>query len=350
MSVLGIFDFIKDNLPNAPRVAYFTNGQLYKMTPKSKRVWDDPRDAQYIVSDGVRYDMSSVSDIKRMTIPSFAMTDCMSELGVRGALDYVLRMKAGQQYNQKNKELCSAFLWKSTEMMMANKSGGWRSSDFKRLINWHAELGMFDQSKKAREFLKTVNIRDQVSDKNGEDDEFAILFRDNAFRDARRYHSDLVVFPAIGNLVCCAECAKALGRVYSISGRSTVFPALPDYVKKHGNFHHGCRCTMEPYFDDINDGKITYRGKYVNAIKYSQRAWRDNRTAEEKKYYNEFLEKQAKEVQKEKDRDEYYLLMENCPEEAPKSFSSYRRMKGAKSKNFLKLCDIAKSKGIEIIT
>ena len=342
---MGFFDFITDNLPNATKIAYFRNGQLYKMTPKSKNVWDDPRDAQFVVSDGIRYNMNSVQDIKNMAIPTFYPTNCMDGIGVRGALDYVLRMMAGQQFEIKNKDICSALLWKSTEMMIANKSGGWDADDFKRLIYWHVELGMFDESKKAREYLRIANIPQN----DNEFDSYAISFRNTAFANAKRFKGDLVCFPSSGNLVCCSECAKAIGRVYSISGKSKVFPALPAYVHEHGNFHTGCRCTMEYYSDGIvYDGKIMYRGRFVDAIKNSQRDWKDTRTAEEKRYYNEYLEEQAKEEQKEKDRDEYYLIMENLPNDTPKSFSSYRRMKNAKSKNFLKLYEMAKEKGIEI--
>lgn len=129
---------------------YFKNGQLYKIIGNQEN-WYDPK---YIVSDGVKYDMSNPQSIKSIRIPAFGISDVMSGYGPTGMLDYVLRMKAGNCFNRNEYALCSVLLWKSTELMFENKHCNWKQSDFERLINWHREMGMEEEAEKAKKYLE----------------------------------------------------------------------------------------------------------------------------------------------------------------------------------------------------
>ena len=141
--------------PNAQTI-YFRDGKLYKVYPTDEESWYD---ARYLVSDGKTYDLENVHDIQRIPIPRFSEHDSMMEAyGVTGLLDYVIRMKAGALYNRNEKELCSACLWKSTELMFSNKSCAWRKSDYTRLIKWHLQLGMEEEAEKARIYLEKKGI------------------------------------------------------------------------------------------------------------------------------------------------------------------------------------------------
>lgn len=51
---------------------------------------------------------------------------------------------------------------------------------------------------------------------------------------------------------------------------------------------------------------------------------------------------------KDRDRNEYYHIVYTLPYDAPKSFSAYRRMKNAKTENFLELAKKAEQRGIYI--
>lgn len=53
-------------------------------------------------------------------------------------------------------------------------------------------------------------------------------------------------------------------------------------------------------------------------------------------------------IQESKDREQYYWLLENIPDIAPKSFGGYRRMKNNNSTNYQKLVDKVKSNGKNI--
>ena len=112
---------------------------MYKVYPSDQESWYD---ARYLVSDGATYDLENVHDIQKIPTPKFAKFDSMMDgYGITGSLDYVIRMKAGAFYNRNEKELCSACLWKSTQLMLANTAVRWKKKDFERLINCHLELG-----------------------------------------------------------------------------------------------------------------------------------------------------------------------------------------------------------------
>ncbi len=133
---------------------YFKNGKMYKVYPTDKESWYD---ARYLVSDGIMYDLENINDLKRIPIPNFELCGMSEGYGVTGSLDYVMRMKAGNLYGR-DSELCSACLWKSTELMFANKHMGWRKNDYMRLINWHKKLGMQDEVEKAKVYLMDRGI------------------------------------------------------------------------------------------------------------------------------------------------------------------------------------------------
>ena len=330
---------------------YFKNGTLYQTHPSNAENWYD---ARYLVSDGVKYDLEKVEDLRKIPIPNFPKcTNVMAGYGVTGSLDYVLRMKAGNLYARREKDLCSACLWKSTEMMLANEGIGWKKDDYFRIVYWHNDLGMFEEAKKAKEYLLTFD----VCVKN-HFDIYAKKIRDIVLEKSQSFGTDLIAFNDFGG-GCCSECAKMRGRVYSISGKSKVFPKLPEYVLENGNFHPGCRCMMSLFFE--NETELFYKGERANAKALSRRPWVDDRDEKERQLYKEYLNNIQKDIAHIKKREEYSIkkgmaqrefdqILMYLPELAPKSITGYMRMKTSKSKNFIKLFNAAKEKGIDIKT
>lgn len=143
-----------DIIPDGQTV-YFRNGKMYKVHPTDKESWYD---ARYLVSDGVLYDLENLESIKSIRTPRWEMLDVMQGYGVTGSLDYVLRMKAGNLFNRKEKELCSTCLWKSTELMFSNTLMGWRKDDYTRLVYWHVQLEMYEEVEKAKNYLMQKGI------------------------------------------------------------------------------------------------------------------------------------------------------------------------------------------------
>lgn len=134
--------------------AFFKNGKLYKLSPSDTENWYD---AKYIVSDGIIYDLGYAEDIKKIPIPQFKRLEG-DNYGVTGMLDYVLRMKSRYLYQRKEKELCSACLWKTTEMMFANPLCKWSKKDYERILKYHLLLGMDEEAERAKKYLESKGI------------------------------------------------------------------------------------------------------------------------------------------------------------------------------------------------
>lgn len=334
---MGIFDiFFKNNDSKNKITLYFSNGYLIKTEPESV---ENIYDCRYIVSDGIKYDLLDVKSIKSICVPKFQLIDYFSSFGATGSLDYIIRMKAGKYFNDNKKELCSACLWKSTELMLANKFYAWKKEDYERLVIWHYEMKMFSDGEQAKKYLEQNGVY------KNKFDSIALSIKNSTFDSLRQFRTDLVVFHGYESGTC-PECAKMIGRVYSVSGNDKRFPKLPEYTKVHGNFHSGCRCTMSVYFYEMNF--IFHHGEEVNAVNSSNRPWEDDRTEHELNAYKSYLDYIADIEKKENDRKEYQILIDKLPDIAPKSFGAYRKMKNSKTKNFERILVSAKQAGIDI--
>ena len=326
-------------------IAFFENGYLSKMRPNNRDVFSDARYSDYIVIGDRIYDMNCANDIRAIPVPNFGRVDTMSGDGSLGSLDYVLRMMAGGHFDdgekgiESEKELCSALLWKSTELMLANDHCGWSHNDFNRLIDWHFKLKMFDEGRKAVEYLEsqpryTENTFDQCA-------KGIIKY---VIPNAISYTNGLVMYSDLGH-PCCGECAKMIGRVYTVKNGLSKYPKLPNYARAHGNFHPGCRCSITAFSPDF----FYVKGKKANPFIASHRPYVDDRTEEQKRGYQDYLDLLEKEKQEEIDRRIYYFLLEVLPEELiPKTFGAFRRIKNSNSKKYQRITEYLQEKNIKL--
>lgn len=158
-------------------------------------------------------------------------------------------------------------------------------------------------------------------------------------RHINEVKSDLIVF--YGSRLCPC-CSIYNHRIFSKSGKDKRFPSfskLPDKMKVTNCPECGVFIGFGAYHAD------NFSNKLKDDIKKSNRPFNDSRTAEEKRLY---AEKKQSEMQTEIDRSEFEWLCLNLEDKAPKSLSGYRRMKNAKSANFLKLVEAAADKGYQI--
>lgn len=336
--------------PSAPTNAneqtiYFKNGKMYKVYPTDKESWYD---ARYLVSDGKMYDLENVKDIIRIPIPEFDPHASMMEgYGVTGSLDYVIRMKAG---NARKKGLIneSDELYKKAIALM-QESGIYY--DIKPYLYFAKDLlrdGRFEDSereeKRAYEIFEKVNKRLSGS--------YATLSQKlfyDTLNTCKQLHCDyLHIMYHYGT---CEKCSIYHGRVYSISGRDKRFPKLPDFIRRTGQIHSGCRHNIGMIDPELYKA-IDFRNENIDIIKVSNRPFVVDRTADEISAYEEAQKKIAQRnapyiTQNER---EYYRIKYMLPEIAPKSLSGYTRMKNTKSKNFMKLKELAEQNGINIET
>ncbi len=128
----------------------------------------------------------------------------------------------------------------------------------------------------------------------------------------------------------CEICSIYQGRVFSISGKDTRFPKLPEIILQTGTLHEGCRHEFFPFVYGCSSSAYGHR----DIIKYSNRPFKDYRTKKEKQQYEKMLQD---EQEYDFDKENYELLKIKLPDICPKSFSGYRKMKHSNSNNFAKL-------------
>lgn len=324
----------------------YHNGHVVNVIPMPDGNIYDHRDIIYsantIMSDGDKYDLrsrASISSIKTPVKEYFPTSSIAINLGFTGTLDYVLRMKASQYWNEANYGMSISVLEKAT-VLMQSSSIDWPKKDFFRVVNWLIDLGCLRRAEQWRQWIN-ANIPDDLTT-NPPSKELPYDYQ-KLYADAAAFKTDLV---EVGEVVaCCAKCAKYRRRIYSISGRDRRFPTLPKDI------HQNCALVARPYKDGVMEPSFSCD----NISSYSNRAFDDDRTQEEIALFAkrvEQIEKMQTGLIRQPDpaRTAYYILKKYLPDVAPKSMSGYMRMYNAKSKNYLNIIKAADANSIKLPT
>ena len=128
---------------------------------------------------------------------------------------------------------------------------------------------------------------------------------------------------------CCDKCAPYRNRYYSISGKDKRLPKVPDFFLDIKNWEH-CHVVLQPVYDI--DILIEVSGNQV--ISESNRPFVDDRTAEEKESYQNYLAEKQAEAEKAQDKEDYAELSALYPDSVPKSFGAYRRLRNSNPDKF----------------
>jgi hypothetical protein len=274
------------------------------------------------------YDFDSIEGIESITVADVKAQKLDTDM--LDSIEYVLQRKATEHKKNEKLDLAIACLRKSNELMPYVHTM-YGEKEYMRLVEYLKMDRQFDEARIAEADLR---------EKHPEIFNFDIVKLKNfneTLKRCKEFKTDLV--ECTTHELTCEICSKYQGRIFSTSGKDKRFPKLPDEVYKFGGFHEGCRHSFYAYFE----GSPTSSGG--DPIKISNRPFVDKRTKAEKVEY-EKRKKDAFELSR--DKKEYDDIWEKLPDIAPKSFGGYRKMKNTKSKNYLKLVEAAKEKGIDI--
>ncbi len=341
--------------------AYFKNGILFNVKPRNKQLslYEDRQTAyhaRYIISDGIKYDLENSEDIKAIHIPKYLHNRGISSPVMN--LDYIIKMRLECESRP---TLAVPLAYKVANLMIASNIG-WNKKDFYRLVIQLWSVGEINYAdyllKELKKYVPEVDQKDEVK-----------WHHNNSFDQALRYAKQINTdFIQIGYLGCvCSECAPFQNRIYSISGRDKKFPRLPEFIIKNKGLHcnistdailyyPGCTITQYIYKPDG-----TVASKEIDAPKYSNRPFVDDRSDAEKQNYenwkaNNDKQKSAEDnyfnreywIDKYNERLEYQQIINILGDKAPKSYSGYQRMKKNNTANFQKILELAKENNIKI--
>lgn len=310
---MGLWDKLKQIIFQSPDSKTFDKE---KYNQKNQRV---------IADFSKSFDLNSAVGINSITISDYKKW-LKRAAGVPSYPEQILRKKATEHKRNGKIDLAIECLKKSNEFLPYSDSS-YTNKDYERLIDYLYQAGRFDEakfekSKIEKMFLNNSRIENRLQ---------------LQIKKAVEFGTDLLIMSEIA--CTCEECAKYQGRVFSISGKSTTFPKLPDNFIKNDGVHEGCRHTFSLFYNGISTSP------HGDIVAYSNRPFIDNRTKQQKEdWERETSEKSSYTF----DKENYYWCMEYLGALCPKSFSGYRRMKSTNSANFQKLKNAAKEKGKEI--
>lgn len=342
-------------------IAFYENGELYDIDPRNKKIplYEEREiayQARYIVSDGVKYDLESAESIKSIVVPKFKHKGGISS--PTGNLDYILKMRVGMEHRP---YLAVVLAYKVANLMIASNIG-WGKKDYYKLVTHLWSIGQFQLGDHLLEALKarlpivaTDNEATHIKEKHF----------DTQMSLAKKFGQDYVQI-AFSSAIC-PECAPYQNRIYSISGQDKRFPKLPEFIKKNKGLHCNISIYSTFYYDRDTITQYIYKpngdvvSKEVDAIKYSNRPFIDDRSIYEKNNYDEWKSKDEKRkhsdaeyysreywVMRYNDAIEYEQIIKLMGDKAPKSYNGYRRMKKSNTANFQKIVKIATENGVQI--
>ena len=182
--------------------------------------------------------------------------------------------------------------------------------------------------KKYRHFDKAREIQSEIDARGSDFSSHSLL--EISINNAKKIGTDLLEsdFPKPTD----SKTAMYRGRIFSISGKDTRFPKLPDDITD-------TELMLSPFVFGVSEPMYCKSGK---EIEFSNKPFKDTRSSKEKNEYNEIITSAQEE---QKNRNDYDWIWEHLPDIAPKSLAGYVKMKNSNSKNFQKLQNVAKENG-----
>lgn len=229
------------------------------------------------------YDFNSIEGIR--AIPILKPDKNNLDLPYDERIEYILQGKATEYRKSGNMDLAIECLKKANEIM-PNTYFCYSKKEYLRLVDYLKMSGRNDEADMEIEKIHTMFGNDYLRKAD------RIRIFQDILNTARSLGTDLLEMNYQAE--CCPECAKYQGRVFSISGKDTRFPKLPEQFFKTGTLHDGCKHSLHVFNYSpnvqlchaiIDDSEKGYHLDYVDAIKYSNRPFVDDRSKYEKEYY-----------------------------------------------------------------
>lgn len=293
------------NIPQGEDVAFYRNGVLFQVLPKDDRSLYDNRDraksANYIVSDGVLYNMNDSESITSFPIPKFAEINGMPQTALDLAYNFQVRLK-----KEERPDIAVAMAYKTADLMLASSSISWGKKDYYRVVIQLWSIGKIDEADTLLEYLKQQNPIVAADDEYTEGRKQAFEYN----LSMAKYLNEDYIHTGVSN--CCEKCTPYRNRVYSISGKDKRFPKFSDYIQKpeefcclsYSGFLYYPGCTLTEYKYDKLGNVSEFE---VDAIKHSNRPFVDDRSEYQKAMCNEWTERN----EKRRKHDETYYSREH---------------------------------------
>lgn len=327
---MSIFSFFKKKSGTA-KTTY--NGITFEAPePMSNEVYQEMRKRE-VEHLEAKYDLKTVHGINSIPVPRVRELSSGGLSNVTGRIEYYLMRKAGGYEKAGEVELALACYSKANALMPMSPIAYQRDS-YMLLPRYLRKLRRFDEARIEEEKINTTfpeNSNLSIADE--------LRYRENKaseLRWAAKEGTDLVEVSWISG--CCEKCGKYRGRIFSFTGSDKRFPPFPtDFCEK-------CGLTYFTFIFEISSPMYSKKkGKAL--IKEMNKPFVDSRTEQDLKNYSLVLSREAEEIARKRNQDDYNWLWEYRPDICPKSFSAYMRMKNGQTETYNKIVIEAQKSG-----
>lgn len=187
-----------------------------------------------------RYDMDSLTGINSIPVPA---KNYHTGDPTKDCIYYLLQRKATEHKKNGNIDLAIACLRKSNELSDYEKRPPLTQKEYLRLIKYIEYSG--DKELAQKELEKIYANHPEFLDKR-----ISNLVRINEALTHNKIKKNDFVF--ITTNTTCTSCSKYNRKVYSISGKSKLYPKLPKEISESGGGCPNCILGICTFFEGIN--------------------------------------------------------------------------------------------------
>lgn len=151
-----------------------------------------------------------------------------------------------------------------------------------------------------------------------------------------RINNDLVMVSS--HIGACPICVPYQGRVYSVSGADTRYPYLysTPFSSTYQNFHPRCRHVVTQWIEDLHtpEENAIMRKNSNRSFEIGGQGWTKKQTEAAQRNLDAYRQREGRIRAIYTDRKQYEQYVVALGEDAPKTFSGFRRMKAANDKSY----------------
>lgn len=303
--------------------AYFQDGKLYCVSPEQSSAYD----ATVFLDRGVKYNLLSKEDVLILPIPNFKQTGTFPD--VTNNEDYILRMCAGNIYKSDAEQ--GILVMKKACDMMLKSNIQWQHEDYLHLVKMLYKVGGIEEAEKTENIIDERIIFGHTIKSHKKSVDYMLHI---ALENCAKLNTNLMQI--MGGNSCSAYDAMICDRIFCIDGKDKRFMELPILEDTY--------CHFSPFIYGLSTMHDRHMRKINDIIAYSNRPLIDDRTDEEKKQYNKWLEKIKQPRTFWIEEKQFYYLKYKHPDICPRSKHAFDKLKRENHDEFLKLINILPDK------
>ena len=218
-------------------------------------------------SKSSEYNWTNIEDIQSIEIPCYPTNPGVAS--PVNNIEYILHRKATEFKKEKKEDLAIACLKKANELFPYSNFS-WGKKDYMRVVEFLKDFGRFDEARKEEKRILELYSKYFSENKfhqNSTDENAIDTFIETNKKVFYSDGSDLVSTELTPIACTCEICSCYRGRIFSVYGKDTRFPKLPDILRKM-YIHKDCMLRFSPIIF-FNGDRNNFNPSYDSSISFT---------------------------------------------------------------------------------